>query len=184
AIGYRSSDPEVENSHVAADVGVIHLIDDSDRITDPEFMESMANLGLTNRRRRVRATIDDDGEEVVQLNEVSYINHSGQDVINKKGCPQLNDEEVGNLEVQVPDADGDDEMERSDSDSEDSDFELNTRMESPLSSYRGSSQSDHLDDDKIDGEEVTSVEMQPYFDPNCDHKSIIFKEGLKFINPA
>ncbi|CAN1291252.1 hypothetical protein LINPERPRIM_LOCUS21071 [Linum perenne] len=27
-LGYRSSDSEAENSHVAADVGVVHLIDD------------------------------------------------------------------------------------------------------------------------------------------------------------
>ncbi|CAN1725549.1 hypothetical protein LINPERHAP1_LOCUS127 [Linum perenne] len=70
-LGYRSSDPEAENSHVAADVGVVHLISDLDRTTDHEFMEAMENLGLTSRRRRVRTTFDEYGLEVEQLNEVS-----------------------------------------------------------------------------------------------------------------
>ncbi|CAN1291460.1 hypothetical protein LINPERPRIM_LOCUS21157 [Linum perenne] len=69
-LGYRSSEPEAENSHVAADVGVIHVIDDSDRTNDPEFVEAMENLGLTNRRRRLRTTFDEYGVEVEQLNEV------------------------------------------------------------------------------------------------------------------
>ncbi|CAN1819958.1 hypothetical protein LINPERHAP1_LOCUS28911 [Linum perenne] len=188
-MGYRSSDPEAENSHVAADVGVVHLISDSDRTTDPEFMEAMENLGLTNRRRRVRTTFDEYGLEVEQLNEVS-VNNQGQDVINQEGGPQLNEDDVvipdvqNTEDVHGDDEHADDELDGSESDSEDSDFEVDTGMESPLSSYRASSQSDHLCADKVDGDEVTSVEMQPFFDPDCDHKSIVFKEGLKFITPA
>ncbi|CAN1797790.1 hypothetical protein LINPERHAP1_LOCUS21416 [Linum perenne] len=98
-MGYRSSDPEAENSHVAADVGVVHLISDSDRTTDPEFMEAMENLGLTNRRRRVRTTFDEYGLEVEQLNEVS-VNNQGQDVINQEGGPQLNEDDVVIPDVQ------------------------------------------------------------------------------------
>ncbi|CAN1144571.1 hypothetical protein LINPERHAP2_LOCUS14176 [Linum perenne] len=44
---YTGSDPEVDVSAVAVDVGVVHLLDDSDRTSDPEFAEAMANLGLT-----------------------------------------------------------------------------------------------------------------------------------------
>ncbi|CAN1273083.1 hypothetical protein LINPERPRIM_LOCUS14859 [Linum perenne] len=188
-LGYRSSDLKAENSHVAADVGVVHLISDLDRTTDHEFMEAMENLGLTSRRRRVRTTFDEYGLEVEQLNEVS-VNNQAQDVTNQEGGPQLNDDnvvipDVQNTEdVDGDDEHGDDELNGSDSDSDDSDFEVNTGMESPLSSYRVSSQSDHLCADKVDGDEVTSVEMQPFFDPDCDHKSIVFKEGLKFISPA
>ncbi|CAN0857971.1 hypothetical protein LINGRAHAP2_LOCUS7019 [Linum grandiflorum] len=68
-----------------------------------------------------------------------------------------------------------------DSDSEDPNFEQPTNQ-TPNLSYRGSSQSDHEVDDKIDGEEVSSYARQPYYDPNCDHSKLVWKEGLKFTS--
>ncbi|CAN1820486.1 hypothetical protein LINPERHAP1_LOCUS29117 [Linum perenne] len=88
------------------DVGVVHLIDDSDRTTGPEFMEAMENLGLTNRRRRVRTTFDEYGMEVEQLNEVS-VNNPSHDVINQEGGLQLNEDDMVIPEVQnTEDVDG------------------------------------------------------------------------------
>ncbi|CAN0920966.1 hypothetical protein LINGRAHAP2_LOCUS32352 [Linum grandiflorum] len=52
------------------------------------------------------------------------------------------------------------------------------------SSYRASSQSDHVIDDKVDGEEVSSLDRQAYYDPKCDHKYLVFREGLKFTSPS
>ncbi|CAN1278991.1 hypothetical protein LINPERPRIM_LOCUS16826 [Linum perenne] len=59
------SDPEAEVSVVPASVGVIHLIDDSDRTSDSEFLEAVGNLGVS----RVRTILSENGEEVDQLNE-------------------------------------------------------------------------------------------------------------------
>ncbi|CAN1175062.1 hypothetical protein LINPERHAP2_LOCUS31729, partial [Linum perenne] len=69
--GLSGSDPEAEVSAVAANVGVVHLIDDSDRTTDPEFLEAMENLGVARFRRRVRHVLSDNGEEVEQLTEAN-----------------------------------------------------------------------------------------------------------------
>ncbi|CAN1274533.1 hypothetical protein LINPERPRIM_LOCUS15428, partial [Linum perenne] len=69
--GLSGSDPEAEVSAVAANVGVVHLIDDSDRTSDPEFLEAMENLGVSRLRRRVRQTFSENGEEVQQLTEAN-----------------------------------------------------------------------------------------------------------------
>ncbi|CAN0898802.1 hypothetical protein LINGRAHAP2_LOCUS19913 [Linum grandiflorum] len=67
--GYRNeSDADV--SAVPAHVGVIHLISDSDKTSDSEFLRAMENMGLSQFRRRVRTTYYDGGYEVDQLNEV------------------------------------------------------------------------------------------------------------------
>ncbi|CAN1825853.1 hypothetical protein LINPERHAP1_LOCUS31324 [Linum perenne] len=71
------SDPEADGSGIRADEGIIHLLDDSDRTSDPEFAEAMANLGLTGYRRRVRTQYHTDGVEVDQMNEVT-VNKSAQ----------------------------------------------------------------------------------------------------------
>ncbi|CAN1182941.1 hypothetical protein LINPERPRIM_LOCUS528 [Linum perenne] len=65
------SDLEADTSAVAADVGVVHLVDDSDRMSDPEFGEAMANLGLTQYRRKFKTLYHSDGVEVDQMNEVT-----------------------------------------------------------------------------------------------------------------
>ncbi|CAN1835876.1 hypothetical protein LINPERHAP1_LOCUS34563 [Linum perenne] len=70
-------DPEADASGIRADEGLIHLLDDSDRTSDPEFDEAMANLGLTDYRRKVRTQYNTDGVEVDQLNEVT-VNQSAQ----------------------------------------------------------------------------------------------------------
>ncbi|CAN1164692.1 hypothetical protein LINPERHAP2_LOCUS25713 [Linum perenne] len=58
------SDLEADASGIRVDEGVIHLLDDSDRTSDPEFAEAMANLGLTGYRRKVRTQYNFDGLEV------------------------------------------------------------------------------------------------------------------------
>ncbi|CAN1136106.1 hypothetical protein LINPERHAP2_LOCUS9258 [Linum perenne] len=54
----------------------------------------------------------------------------------------------------------------------------------PVSSYRGSSQSDHDIAEKVDGEEVSSLAGQAYYDPTCDHSNLVFKEGMRFTGPT
>ncbi|CAN1175199.1 hypothetical protein LINPERHAP2_LOCUS31812 [Linum perenne] len=71
------SDSEADASGIRADEGIIHLLDNSDRTSDPKFAEEMANLGLTNYRRKVRTQYNTDGVEVDQLNEVT-VNQSAQ----------------------------------------------------------------------------------------------------------
>ncbi|CAN1221220.1 hypothetical protein LINGRAPRIM_LOCUS206, partial [Linum grandiflorum] len=97
------------------------------------------------------------------------------EVFNDDGGPVDANDDQANL--------GDDEMDHgvNDSDSEDPDFEQPTNQ-TPNSSYRGSSQSDHEVDDKIDGQEVSSYARQPYYDPNRDHSKLVWKEGLKFTS--
>ncbi|CAN0892981.1 hypothetical protein LINGRAHAP2_LOCUS17893 [Linum grandiflorum] len=77
-------------------------------------------------------------------------------------------------------SDGDEE------DSEDSDFEVReqTLNNSPVSSYRGSSDSDHDVVDRIEGDEVNSIQGWIYYDPDCDHKQLELKPKLRFLNPA
>ncbi|CAN1153148.1 hypothetical protein LINPERHAP2_LOCUS19208 [Linum perenne] len=67
--GLSGSDPEVDVSVVAANVGVVHLLDDSDRTFDPEFLEAMDNLGVSRFKRRVHLTITEHRKEIDQLNE-------------------------------------------------------------------------------------------------------------------
>ncbi|CAN1248655.1 hypothetical protein LINPERPRIM_LOCUS6823 [Linum perenne] len=69
--GLSGSDTEAEVSAVATNVGVVHLIDDSDRTSDPEFLEAMENLGVARFRRRVRHVLSENGEEVEQLTEAN-----------------------------------------------------------------------------------------------------------------
>ncbi|CAN1787545.1 hypothetical protein LINPERHAP1_LOCUS17694, partial [Linum perenne] len=67
--GLSGSDPKADVSTVAANVVVVHLLDDSDRTSDPEFLEAMDNLGVSRFMRRVRLTITEDKEEIDQINE-------------------------------------------------------------------------------------------------------------------
>ncbi|CAN1228679.1 hypothetical protein LINGRAPRIM_LOCUS1312 [Linum grandiflorum] len=48
------------------------------------------------------------------------------------------------------------------------------------SSYRGSSESDHLGRNNSEEEAESAYERQPWYNPNCDHKTLVFKKGLKF----
>ncbi|CAN0876558.1 hypothetical protein LINGRAHAP2_LOCUS11375 [Linum grandiflorum] len=86
------SNPEAENSVVGADVGIVHLIDDYDRISDEEFVQAMEDLGITNRRRRIRTKYDSRGIEVDQVNGVlvnlgqtASVNQDGHDEIEVDG---------------------------------------------------------------------------------------------------
>ncbi|CAN0928444.1 hypothetical protein LINGRAHAP2_LOCUS36496, partial [Linum grandiflorum] len=47
--------------------GLIHLLDDSDRTTDPEFYDALDNLGLIGMRRNYKVAHFKDGEEVEML---------------------------------------------------------------------------------------------------------------------
>ncbi|CAN1146845.1 hypothetical protein LINPERHAP2_LOCUS15512 [Linum perenne] len=71
------SDPEEDASGIRADEGIIHLLDDSDRTSDPEFAKAMANHDFKGYRRKVRTHYNTDGVEVDQLNEVT-VNQSAQ----------------------------------------------------------------------------------------------------------
>ncbi|CAN0919231.1 hypothetical protein LINGRAHAP2_LOCUS31330, partial [Linum grandiflorum] len=71
--GYGTTDPEAEYSWVDADVGVVHLIDDSDRTSDPEFYEAMEQLGLMEKRKP-RIVYDSDGNEEVQFRGYRKVN--------------------------------------------------------------------------------------------------------------
>ncbi|CAN0884115.1 hypothetical protein LINGRAHAP2_LOCUS14748 [Linum grandiflorum] len=199
--GYGSSGDEGDsdelNSGVGADVGVVHLIDDSDRTSDPEFMQAMANLGISHMRRRMRTTFASDGEEVDLVNEL-YVNQGhandggiaegGNEVGTEGNGDNGDDEEVLPDDMNVDQHDGvhgDDERDFSSSDSDDPDYNdrMKTGSNSPVSSYRGSSQSDHMVDDKVDGEEVSSMELQPFYDPHCDHLNMEWKVGMRFVSP-
>ncbi|CAN1335075.1 hypothetical protein LINPERPRIM_LOCUS36616, partial [Linum perenne] len=194
--GLSGSDPEAEVSAVAANVGVVHLIDDSDRTSDPEFLEAMENLGVSQFRRRVRQTLSENGEEVEQLTEANR----------RHQPPRAHEEIVVDQNVMVELAtlegnvarfhsafDGDDEGYYEDS-SEDSDFEapsgevssddfsddvINTgdEMNSPVSS--------HDVDDKVDvdgNDDLLSGE--PWYDPSCDHNKLQLKPKLRFTCPS
>ncbi|CAN0906803.1 hypothetical protein LINGRAHAP2_LOCUS24452 [Linum grandiflorum] len=204
--GNGDSDTDAEHSVVPAHVGVIHLISDSGRNTDPEFLEAMVNLGVANRRRQIRVNMYANGVEVDQLNEVTVHPEQAEEINMNSGAevfPGIDDITV-NLPPPVTDEDmADDEWD--DSSSEDADYEPSvdqTETESEedelegvdgsvhggnadsevRSSYRASSQSDHVVDDKADGEEVSSLDRQAYYDPKCDHKYLVFREGLKFTS--
>ncbi|CAN1197467.1 hypothetical protein LINPERPRIM_LOCUS15237 [Linum perenne] len=202
--GVSGSDPEAEVSAVATNVGVVHLLDDSDRTTDPEFLEAMENLGVARFRRRVRQVLSENGEEVEQLTEA-----------NRRHQPPRAREEIAvepNVMVELESmagndgrvhsaSDGDDEGYSEDS-SEDSDFEapsedvpseefspdaVNTEDEimSPVSSYRNSSESDHDVNDKVDEEGNDDLLAgQPWYDPSCDHRKLELKPKLRFTCPT
>ncbi|CAN0920521.1 hypothetical protein LINGRAHAP2_LOCUS32096 [Linum grandiflorum] len=81
----KDSALEGEYSAVAANVGVVHFLSDSDRTSDEEFQQSMMDLGV-GHRRRVKANVFADGIEVEQLNEVS-VNQARPEVIAADGAP-------------------------------------------------------------------------------------------------
>ncbi|CAN1184738.1 hypothetical protein LINPERHAP2_LOCUS37152 [Linum perenne] len=204
--GLSGSDPEAEVSGVGANVGVVHLLDDSDRTSDPEFLEAMANLGVSRFRRSVRTTVSGNGVEVEQLAE-SALNR-------RQLGPRAREEIVVDPNVMVDLAtmdgnvgrlhehcDGDDDMYDADSD-EDSDFEapsedlsseefseedVNSQDDniSPVSSYRNSSESDHDVDDKVDGDGTNDLlSGEPWYDPSCDHSKLQLKPKLRFTCPS
>ncbi|CAN1130109.1 hypothetical protein LINPERHAP2_LOCUS5634 [Linum perenne] len=200
--GYGSSDSEAELSGIRAHQGFNHLIDDSDRTSDPEFQEAMENLGISGlRRRKVRATYQaDGGVEVDQLNEAAGNGNQQEEVlIDVEDQVDMGFLNMASMEYQNMNSDADDE---------DSDFEppvgnsttsrtstpprspsptrtnSPTRVSTPHSSYRGSSQSEHDIDDRIDAGEVNSLAGQVYYDPTCDHSRLVFKEGMRFTGPT
>ncbi|CAN0900159.1 hypothetical protein LINGRAHAP2_LOCUS20684 [Linum grandiflorum] len=65
----RGADGDEEIQRSVAEGGLIHLIDDSDRTTDPEFYEALNNLGILGLRRKFRSQRADGGEEVDQVYE-------------------------------------------------------------------------------------------------------------------
>ncbi|CAN1134946.1 hypothetical protein LINPERHAP2_LOCUS8579 [Linum perenne] len=154
--GLSGSDPEAD---------VVHLIDDSDRTSDPEFLEAMENLGVSRLRRRVRLTVTEDGEEIDQLNERTV----------RRGAPTEPD--VSSEEVSLDDV-------NTECNQTDECFPR-ALSNSPVSSYRNSSQSNHDVDDKLDDDDYSSVLAgQPWYDPTCDHSKLELKEKLRFTGPS
>ncbi|CAN1184865.1 hypothetical protein LINPERHAP2_LOCUS37210 [Linum perenne] len=178
------SDPEADVSGVRADEGIVHLLDDSDRTSDPEFAEAMANLGLTGYRRKIRTQYNTDGVEVDQLNEVTANRSAQQEeiVIPDDG---LHGMEFMNGRSPQGHSDADDEHSdrHSSQGSEEESEEDSTLLSSPISSYRASSRSNHDCVDKVDGEEVNSVAGVEFYDPNCDHNKLVLKPTLRFVSP-
>ncbi|CAN0885847.1 hypothetical protein LINGRAHAP2_LOCUS15214 [Linum grandiflorum] len=109
-----SSDEGAENSIIGADVGVIHLVDDSDRTSDPEFYQAMENLGIANRRRRYRTRYDPEGVEEDFIFEEDRVQQAPEEINNDGGEP--NEENVPN---EVAGEDVTDEVEHSASDADD-----------------------------------------------------------------
>ncbi|CAN0903281.1 hypothetical protein LINGRAHAP2_LOCUS22468 [Linum grandiflorum] len=50
------------------------------------------------------------------------------------------------------------------------------------STYRGSSDSDHTRGGSSNNEVLTPYEMQPWYEPTCDHKQLQLKKGLWFTS--
>ncbi|CAN1196764.1 hypothetical protein LINPERHAP2_LOCUS43749, partial [Linum perenne] len=198
--GLSGSDPEAEVSAVAANVGVVHLIDDSDRTSDPKFLEAMENLGVARFRRRVRHVMSENGEEVEQITKA-----------NRRPQPPTAREEIlvePNVMVDLAAMAGNDGRLHSASDgddegySEDSDFEapsdvvtseefspdevnIEDEIMSLVSSYRNSSESDHDVNDKVDGDGNDDLLVgQLWYDPSCDHRKLELKPKLRFTCPT
>ncbi|CAN1222499.1 hypothetical protein LINGRAPRIM_LOCUS591 [Linum grandiflorum] len=121
-----------------------------------KFIKAMEDLGLANRRRRVIVRNRVDDEEVEFVNEISVNQAGGTSVVEPPPKPEVCINDAGPDDQNADPAYlANDEMNLSGSESEeyDPDFQPPTNQ-SPESSYRGSSQSAHESDDKIDGEEV------------------------------
>ncbi|CAN0826914.1 hypothetical protein LINGRAPRIM_LOCUS2416 [Linum grandiflorum] len=172
---------DADDSVVGAHVGVVHLISDSDRTSDEEFLRAMDNLGISQYRRKYHTTYMGDGVEVDMTTERVGVNERvGLNDINEARPEGINDmNRVDNTPLQH-ESDGDHE------ESEDSDLKVGeqTLNNSPASSYRGSSDSDHDVADKIEGDEVNSMQGWIYYDTDCDHKQLELKPKLRFLNPT
>ncbi|CAN1136736.1 hypothetical protein LINPERHAP2_LOCUS9637 [Linum perenne] len=198
--GLSSSDPKAEVSVIDANVRVVHLLDDSDRTSDPEFVEAMDNLGVSRFWRRVHLTLTEDGEELDQLNEAT-VNCGNPNPRGQEEIPMNNDVIIDMTNMASHD---DNRHSSSDADdkesSEDFDFEpyvedvpgeevsfdevnieefhkddLNPRAvtNSSLSSCRNSSESDHDVDAKVDAENSTRFFAgKPWSDSTCDDSKL------------
>ncbi|CAN1729030.1 hypothetical protein LINPERHAP1_LOCUS464 [Linum perenne] len=62
--GHGTSNLEAKHQGLEPNVGVVHLIDDSDRTSDSEFIEAMQNIGGSGMRRKARTHYEEDGIEV------------------------------------------------------------------------------------------------------------------------
>ncbi|CAN0857804.1 hypothetical protein LINGRAHAP2_LOCUS6933 [Linum grandiflorum] len=179
---------DADDSVVGAHVGVVHLISDSDCTSDEEFLRAMDNLGISQYRRKYRTTYLGDGVEVDMTTELVGVNERvGLNDINEARPEEMKVDSTGINDMNRVDntplqheSDGDGE------ESEDSDFEVGeqTLNNSPASSYRGPSDSNHDVADKIEGDEVNSVQNWIYYDPDCDHKQLELKPKLRFLNPT
>ncbi|CAN1221848.1 hypothetical protein LINGRAPRIM_LOCUS415 [Linum grandiflorum] len=148
----------------------------------------------------MKTTVVSDGEEVSFVNDL-IVNQGDEDDGGDQPDDIFEDVNVGgqhgnehetdfNEQVHVQEnqqtatSDADDERNFSSSDSDDPDIDMPTGPSYPNSSYRDSSQSNHILDDKVDGEEVSSVYTQPFYDPHCDHTKLGWKEGMRFTTPT
>ncbi|CAN0846559.1 hypothetical protein LINGRAHAP2_LOCUS4509 [Linum grandiflorum] len=175
----RVLDEDVEDGdHSVGIGGLIHLLDDSDRTTDPEFYEALENLGLMGMRRNYKVAHTKDGEEVDQL----YGRVPPPEPVTPEVAADSIPEEdgIGSDDENIPPVPEDmDSHSGSDGDNENDEEE---RSLGPSSTYRGSSDSDHARGVTSDDEVVTPYDRLPWYDPNCDHKQLQLKKGLKFTN--
>ncbi|CAN0829386.1 hypothetical protein LINGRAPRIM_LOCUS2963 [Linum grandiflorum] len=192
----RRPDDDFEES-----IGVgrlIHFVDDSDRTTDPEFLEAMENLGVLGLRRAFRSLRCADGEEVDQLYaEIAQMDQEadiGQDEV-EEGLDEGSDAESPAFNL----ADEDGSNSGSDADDEglpetnvdvphaaanvEEEFQEQDNQATPVSSYRGSFESDHDRINLSDDEVISPFDRQPWYDPRCDHKTLVFVKGLRFSSP-
>ncbi|CAN0908506.1 hypothetical protein LINGRAHAP2_LOCUS25324 [Linum grandiflorum] len=157
--------------------------DDSDRTTDPEFYEVLNNLGILGLRRKFRSQRANGGKEVDQVYEemessTGPANHgplnTGPAPSETNSQPNEDDDEYihDNLESLSNDygSDADDEGV----------IPEPTKQPSIDSSYRNSSGSYHIYGNSSDEEHESRFEVQPWYDPNCDHKMLQFKVGMRF----
>ncbi|CAN0884929.1 hypothetical protein LINGRAHAP2_LOCUS14977 [Linum grandiflorum] len=178
--------------------GLIHLVEDSDRTTDPEFIEAMENLGVLGLRRAFHSLRCADGEEVDQLyTEIAHLEQEanvGEDEV-EVGLDEVSDGDSPAFNL----ADENSSNSGSDSDDEgipegnedvppaaanvEHEFQGQDNQASPISSYRGSSYSDHDRINLSDDEVISPFERQPWYDPNCDHKTLVLVKGLRFTGP-
>ncbi|CAN0875088.1 hypothetical protein LINGRAHAP2_LOCUS10628 [Linum grandiflorum] len=184
----RAFDEEEEaGDHSIGVGGLIHLLDDSDRTTDPEFYEALENLGLMGMRRNYKVAHLEGGEEV----EMLYGRIPPPEPVTPEVAADniQDDDGVGSDDENVPPdvedsyshsgSDGDlDEGDQNDGVPDNAEGEKSISI--PSSTYRDSSDSDHTRGASGDNEVLTGYDRLPWYDPNCDHKQLDLRKGLKF----
>ncbi|CAN0846708.1 hypothetical protein LINGRAHAP2_LOCUS4575 [Linum grandiflorum] len=197
--GRLPTEDEEPSDHSIGVGGLIHLLDDSDRTTDPEFYDALDNLGLIGMRRNYKVAHFKDGEEVEML--YGRIPPPEPVIPDVPTNNLVEDDDIGSDDENVPPAaddnhsgsDGDFESEEDGSISSPTVGDQGARKVAPKvhedgsrslspSTYRGSSDSDHARGGSDDNEKITPYEMQPWYEPTCDHKQLELKKGMRFTS--
>ncbi|CAN0915122.1 hypothetical protein LINGRAHAP2_LOCUS28949 [Linum grandiflorum] len=175
----RVPDEDIEDGDHSVGVGgLIHLLDDLKHTTDPEFYEALENLGVMGMQMNYKVAHTKDGEEVDQL--YGRI-PPPEPVTPEVAADSIPDENgIGSDDENIPPVPEDlYSYSGSDGDQENDEGE---RSRAPSSTYRGSSDSDHVRGATSDDEVVSPYDRLPWYDPNCDHKHLQLKQGLKFTS--